>query len=183
MGQKQIHSFGQKNNFQQIDMGEKKSILRPKHNYTITQFLHQHLFFQFFQNMTFKSYGVTFPIISHVDPAILNKLAFGNTMSNYLDVLSNRLKMVRAQDRRPYRFDFKEFITGHHVYKDVWTPSHLGEELCCESEPNNHRDKHAVKVVKNTETVGHVPKDISPVYDVHFSERCDCDWQKEMDSK
>ena len=76
-------------------------------------------------------------------------------------VLSKRLKMARAQDCRPYRFVFKEFITGHHVYKDVWTPS-LGEELCCEREPNNPRDKHAVKVVKNTETVGHVPRAISP---------------------
>ena len=43
----------------------------------------------------------------------------------------------------------------------VWTPS-LGEEICREREPNNPRDKHAVKVVKNTETVGHVPRVISP---------------------
>ena len=46
-----------------------------------------------------------------------------------------------------------------HEYKDVWTPS-LGEVLCCERELNNHRDKHAVKVVKNSET--HEPRAISP---------------------
>ena len=45
------------------------------------------------------------------------------------------------------------------MYKDVWTPF-LGEELCCEREQSNPRDKHAVKVVKNTETVGIVPRAI-----------------------
>ena len=55
---------------------------------------------------------------------------------------------------------FKEYITGHHVHKDVWTPT-IGEELCCEREPNNPHDQHAVKVVKNTETVGHVSRAIS----------------------
>ena len=41
-------------------------------------------------------------------------------------------------------------ITGHHVYKDAWTPT-IGEELCCEREANNPHD--AVNVVKNMETV------------------------------
>ena len=57
--------------------------------------------------------------------------------------------MARARDCRPYKFVFNEYITGHHVHKDVWTPT-IGDELCCEMEPNNPRDQHAVKVVKHT---------------------------------
>ena len=60
-----------------------------------------------------------------------------------------------------YTFEFQEFITGHHVCKDVWTPFH-GNKLSCESQPDNFYDKYAAKVVKNTETAGHVPRAISP---------------------
>ena len=52
------------------------------------------------------------------------------------------------------------YTTGIYVYKDVWTPT-IGEEVCCEREANNHHDQHAVKIVKNTETVGHVSRAIS----------------------
>ena len=69
--------------------------------------------------------------------------------------------MARPHYFHSYTFEFQEFITGHHVYKDVWTPFH-GEKLSCESQPDNFYDKYAVKVVKNTETVGHVPRAISP---------------------
>ena len=48
----------------------------------------------------------------------------------------------------------------HHVYKYVWTPFH-GEKLSCGNQLNNVYDKYAVKVVKNTETVGD-PWAISP---------------------
>ena len=69
--------------------------------------------------------------------------------------------MARAHYFHSYTFEFQEFITGHHVYKDVWTPFH-GEKLSCESQPDNFYDKCAVKVVKSTETVDHVPRTISP---------------------
>ena len=69
--------------------------------------------------------------------------------------------MARAHYFHSYTFEFQEFITGHHVYKDVWTPFH-GEKISCESQPDNFYDKYAVTVVKNTETVRHVAKAISP---------------------
>ena len=53
--------------------------------------------------------------------------------------------MARAHYFHSYTFEFQEFITGHHVYKDVWTPFH-GEKLSCESQPDNVYHKYAVKV-------------------------------------
>ena len=78
--------------------------------------------------------------------------------------------MARAHYFHSYTFEFQEFITGHHVYKDVWTPFH-GEKLSCESQPDNFYDKYAVKVVKNTETVGHVTRAISPYNNLNFGKR------------
>ena len=69
--------------------------------------------------------------------------------------------MARAHYFHSYTFEFQEFITGHHVHKDVWTPFH-GEKLSCESQSDHFYDKYGVKVVKSTETVGHVPRAISP---------------------
>lgn len=65
--------------------------------------------------------------------------------------------MARATNFRPYIFDFDCFITGHHIYKDIWTPI-LQEELNCEREPSNQHDKYAVKVIKEGKTVGHIPQ-------------------------
>ena len=69
--------------------------------------------------------------------------------------------MARAHYFHSYTFEFQEFITGHQVYKDVSTPFH-GEKLSCERQTDNIYDKYAVKVVKNAETVSHVPRAISP---------------------
>ena len=71
------------------------------------------------------------------------------------------MEIARAHYFHSYTFKFQEFITWHHVYKDVWTHFH-GEKLSCESQSDNFYDKCAVKVVKNTETIGHVPRAISP---------------------
>ena len=72
-----------------------------------------------------------------------------------------KFEMAGAHYFHSYRFEFQEFITGHHAYKDVWTPFH-GKKLSCESQPDNFYDKYAVKVVKNTETGGHLPRAVSP---------------------
>ena len=69
--------------------------------------------------------------------------------------------MARVHYFHSYTFEFQELITGHRVYKHVRTPFH-GEKFSCESQPDNFHDKYAVKVVKNKETVGHVPRAISP---------------------
>ena len=57
-------------------------------------------------------------------------------------------------------FEFQSHSTGHHMYKDIWTPT-LSEELSMTTEPENYHDKYVVKVLKDNEVVGHVPSDIS----------------------
>ena len=60
----------------------------------------------------------------------------------------------------PYVFELQSYVTGHNLYKDIWTPT-LGERLSTTTEPENHHDKYAVKVLKENEVVGHVLRDIS----------------------
>ncbi|CAH3023524.1 unnamed protein product [Porites evermanni] len=59
-------------------------------------------------------------------------------------------------------FAFASAVRGYHVYKDVWKPS-IGEKLVAKREFNNPMDKHAVKVVKDDETVGHLPREFSRI--------------------
>jgi len=68
--------------------------------------------------------------------------------------------MARTSGNKPYSITFKSFITGHHVYKEVWSPV-VGEDLICLPEPENSHDKYAIKILKNETVVGHVPKEIS----------------------
>ena len=68
--------------------------------------------------------------------------------------------MVRTNVCISYVFEFQSHVTGHHVYKDIWTLT-LGEKLSTTAEPENHHDKYVVKVLKDNEVVGHVPSDIS----------------------
>ena len=58
------------------------------------------------------------------------------------------------------KFHFTSAVRGYHVYKHVWKPS-IGEKLVARREFNNPMDKHAVQVVKNTETVGHLSHEFS----------------------
>ena len=48
------------------------------------------------------------------------------------------------------------------VYQDLWKPL-IGEKLVAKREFNNPMDKHAMKVVKGDETVGHLPRKISRI--------------------
>ena len=65
-----------------------------------------------------------------------------------------------AKTYTQYKFEFESFITGHHVYKDIWTPV-IGEELQCYMEDDNPHDRYAIKLVnKNNAIVGHVPRDL-----------------------
>ena len=68
--------------------------------------------------------------------------------------------MARTIVCTPYCFEFQSYITGHHVYKDIWTQI-LDEKLATNKEKNNPHDKFAVAVVRDDQIVGHVPKDIS----------------------
>ena len=67
--------------------------------------------------------------------------------------------MARTNVCIPYVFVFQSYITGHHVYKDVWIPN-MGEKLSMATELENHH-KYVVKVLKENEVVGHVPRHIS----------------------
>ena len=68
--------------------------------------------------------------------------------------------MARTNVCIPYAFEFQSYVTGHHVYKDIWT-STLSEKISTATETENHHDKYAVKVLKESEVVGHVPPVIS----------------------
>ena len=57
-------------------------------------------------------------------------------------------------------FVFASAVRGYHVYRDVWKPS-IGEKLVAKREFNDPMDKHAVKVVKGNETIGHLPCEFS----------------------
>ena len=46
------------------------------------------------------------------------------------------------------------------VYKDVWKPA-IGEKIHAEQELVDAVDKFAKKVVKDNETVGHLPREYS----------------------
>ena len=59
-------------------------------------------------------------------------------------------------------FRIESTVRGHHVYKALWSP-YIGEELSVQCEVNNIHDDFAVAVLKNSNTVGHVPREISRV--------------------
>ena len=52
-------------------------------------------------------------------------------------------------------WNLESYVHGHHVYKDVWTPT-IGETLLCKMEPNIIKDNYAVCVQKDGVIVGHL---------------------------
>ena len=59
-------------------------------------------------------------------------------------------------------FTFTSAVCGYRVYQDLWKPS-IREKLVAKQEFNNLMDKHAVKVVKGDETVGHSSRKFSQI--------------------
>ena len=53
-------------------------------------------------------------------------------------------------------------VRGYHIYKAIWSAS-LGEELQCQRETGNSSDLYAVAVLKDSTTVGHLPRKISRI--------------------
>ena len=51
--------------------------------------------------------------------------------------------------------ELNSFIGGYHAYKDTWTPF-IGEGLLLRREPENVKNRSAVSVLKDGETVGHI---------------------------
>ena len=60
------------------------------------------------------------------------------------------------------RFAFALAIRGYHVFQDLFKHS-IGEKLVGKREFNNTIDKHAVKVVKGNQPVGHLPRKFSRI--------------------
>ena len=81
------------------------------------------------------------------------------SFNNLLPGLVYLTNMSRTTDCRPYEFIFDNYVTGHHVYKEVWDPF-LGEELRCLREPENLHDTNAIKIMRceDDDVIGHVPK-------------------------
>jgi len=70
--------------------------------------------------------------------------------------------MAGAAADRPL-FLFESIIRGHHIYKALWTPV-VGETVQVCREPSNPYDIHAVAIVKDGTTIGHVPREIRRVF-------------------
>ena len=83
--------------------------------------------------------------------------------------LYSRMQLVSTISPPPYEinafhyqltmattFRIESTVRGHHVYKAAWSP-YIGEELPVQREVNNIHDDFAVAVLKNGNTVGHVP--------------------------
>ena len=51
---------------------------------------------------------------------------------------------------------------GYYIKKDVWKPA-IGQKIHAEQELDNAVDKFAEKVVKDNETVGHLPREYSRI--------------------
>ena len=59
-------------------------------------------------------------------------------------------------------YSLQSVVTGHHIYKSVWSPT-IGETLALEREEDNVHDRYAVTVIRNESIVGHMPRSISRV--------------------
>ena len=66
----------------------------------------------------------------------------------------------RARLSNMEKFTFDSGVQRYHVYKVVWKPT-IGEKLQADQELGNEADKFAVKVVKNNEIVGNLPRKYS----------------------
>ena len=53
----------------------------------------------------------------------------------------------------------------HVGYKDNWEEA-IGKELPCEREPRNVKDWYAVAVIKDSTVVRHLPRSLSPMFDL-----------------
>ena len=61
----------------------------------------------------------------------------------------------RAGHSNMEKFTFDSAVWGCHVCKVVWKPT-IGQKLQADQGFGNEADKFAVKVVKNSEIVGHL---------------------------
>ena len=67
---------------------------------------------------------------------------------------------MTAVEKDCHSFVLNSVVSGHHVYKCIWTPS-VGEELPVVTEVGNLHEKYAACIKKDIEIVGHVPRGLS----------------------
>ena len=65
--------------------------------------------------------------------------------------------MACANPFEYYSFEFNEFITGYHVYKSTWV-LFVNEQVFGEVQFDNDHDPNAVKLMKDSKVVGHIPR-------------------------
>ena len=56
-------------------------------------------------------------------------------------------------------------VRGYYAYQEIWSAP-LGEVLFCQRETDNRHDRFAVAIVKESEVVGHVRREISSICSV-----------------
>ena len=55
--------------------------------------------------------------------------------------------------------EISSFVTGHHIYRRIWSPT-LGEELVARRNRDNEYDARAIGVYRFGVLVGHAPREI-----------------------
>ena len=71
-----------------------------------------------------------------------------------------RAELIEYRNYMDAELTVDSCIRGYHVFKNVWTPT-VGEQLTCQREIGNNKDRYAVVILRNRTTVGHVPRKIS----------------------
>ena len=89
-------------------------------------------------------------VVSNISPPPQKKRSFTRSLHNGMPF---EITMATS-------FRIESTVRGHHVYKASWSP-YIGEELPVQCEVNNIHDDFAVAVLKNSNTVGYVPREIS----------------------
>ena len=73
------------------------------------------------------------------------------TIQEILEVESIPIRLLSS-------YEIMAFVMGHHVYKEIWTPT-IGEHLDAFIQPNNSMDKYAVAAYQKgkKQVIGHLP--------------------------
>ena len=69
---------------------------------------------------------------------------------------------IAASQRERSVFEKESLVRGHHICKVYWTPV-IEEEITLVTEDDNEHDEHAVSVMKDGYSVGHVPRSLLKV--------------------
>jgi hypothetical protein len=67
--------------------------------------------------------------------------------------------------------EISSFVRGIHAYKDRWEPR-IGEVLSLQREPDNSEDQLAIAIMKSGSVVGHVPRNLAPIFFPFLKRSC-----------